>query len=147
MKILVDRFKNNGNTTIDRIYIDGNFECFGLEDEPRKKKVRGETRIPAGTYEIKLRKEGGFHERYSKRFPDFHVGMLHVTNVPGFEYILIHIGNTDEDTAGCLLVGEYPGEGWALINSTKTYENLYRQVAGALLAGEQVFIKYEDNDL
>ena len=146
MNILVDRFKNNGNTTLDRIYIDGNFECFGLEDEPREIKVHGETRIPADTYEIKLRTEGGFHERYSKRFPDFHVGMLHVNNVPGFKYILIHILNTEKETDGCLGVGKGIN-GWRLVNSTDAYKDLYRQVAGALLAGEKVFIKYEDNDI
>jgi hypothetical protein len=145
MRLLVDRFKNNGDTTIGSLSIDDVFECYTLEDEPRTEKVYGETRIPAGTYDIQLRKEGGFHERYKERFPVFHVGMLWVKNVPGFEYILIHCGNTDKDTAGCLLVGESI-DNWTLVNSTKAYENMYKQVASALLAGESVTIEYQDND-
>ena len=80
------------------------FLCYTLEDEYRKDKVKGETRIPAGTYDIILRKVGSFHTKYSEKFKDMHKGMLWVKDVPNFEYILIHIGNTDEDTSGCLLV-------------------------------------------
>lgn len=145
MKLFVDRFTNNGDTTIGKLSIDNIFECFTLEDEPRTEKVYGETRIPAGTYEITLRKEGTFHDRYKERFKTFHVGMLWVRNVPGFEYILIHCGNTDEDTAGCLLVGEQYKD-WALVNSTGAYEHMYKQVAAALLTGEKVTIQYQDND-
>ena len=104
MKIDVDRFISDEDTTISRVMVDGQFICFGLEDEYREEKVVGETRIPAGTYKITLRTEGGFNQRYKKRFPDIHKGMLHIRNVPNFEYILIHCGNTDEHTKGCLLV-------------------------------------------
>ena len=145
MKLLVDRFTSNVKITLGRFEIDGNFECYTLEDGYKKEKVFGETRIPAGEYEITLRKEGLFHERYLKRFPLWHVGMLWVRNVPGFEYILIHCGNTEKDTAGCLLVGKHIS-GWSLINSMEAYENAYKQVAAALLTGEKVTIKYEDND-
>ena len=82
------------------------FLCFTLEDEKRETKVYGETRIPEGTYQIEYRKEGGYHNKYTKRFPNIHRGMLHITNVPNFEYILIHCGNTTEHTHGCLLVGD-----------------------------------------
>ena len=145
MQLKVNRFTNNGDTTLGRLYIDNKFECYTLEDEPRKEKVYGEMRIPAGTYDIQLRKEGGFHERYLKRFPVFHVGMLWVKDVPGFEYILIHCGNTDDDTAGCLLVGESI-DNYTLVNSAKAYENMYKQVAAALLVGEKVTIEYQDSD-
>jgi hypothetical protein len=145
MKLLVDRFTSNKDTTLGKLLIDGNFECYTLEDEYRAKKVFGETRIPAGEYQITLRKEGLFHERYLKRFPLWHVGMLWVRNVPGFEYILIHCGNTDDDTAGCLLLGEKIDK-WTLVNSTGAYENAYKQIAAALLIGEKVTIEYQDND-
>jgi hypothetical protein len=144
MNGLVKRIKNNGDTTIGELYIDGVFECDTLEDEPRKVKVRGETRIPAGTYEIKLRTAGSFHAKYSERFKDIHHGMLHITNVPGFDYILIHCGNTDEDTAGCLLVGE--AQEWILKNSTAAYKKLYLKISGALLKNEKVFITYMDEE-
>lgn len=82
------------------------FLCYTLEDEHRERKVKGETRIPAGEYGITLRTVGGFHIRYSNRFPDIHKGMLWLRDVPNFEFILIHCGNNDEHTAGCILVGE-----------------------------------------
>src|SRR6056300_888421 len=81
------------------------FLSYTLEDEYRKEKVAGETRIPAGTYKITLRTTGGFHGRYEKKYGAMHKGMLWVRDVPGFEYILIHTGNTDEHTSGCLLTG------------------------------------------
>ena len=71
------------------------FLAYTLEDEYRETKEKGETRIPAGTYKIKLRKEGGFHGRYTTKYGSMHKGMLHVQDVPGFDYILIHTGNTD----------------------------------------------------
>ena len=78
------------------------FLAYTLEDEQRDVKVWGETRIPAGTYKLKLREEGGFHNRYLNKYGNtFHKGMIHVQDVPGFEYILWHTGNTDEHTAGC----------------------------------------------
>ena len=102
----------------------------------------GKTRIPAGEYEIKLRTVGGFHERYSQRF-NFHKGMLHLQKVKEFKYILIHIGNTEEDTAGCILVGNYQGGG-AIWESEQAYKRLYRKVLEAIEAGERVVITVED---
>ena len=52
------------------------FLCYTLEDEYRKEKAFGETRIPEGKYKLSLRTEGGFHGRYSKRFEDIHIGMF-----------------------------------------------------------------------
>lgn len=146
MKLLLDRFKSNSDTTLGKLYIDDNFECYILEDEFRTKKVWGETRIPAGTYEIKFRKEGKFHKRYSERFREFHIGMLHLQDVPNFKYVYIHIGNDDDDTAGCLLTGKYIVN-WTLQGSTIAYEHLYKQVAAALLQHEEVTIEIKDNDI
>jgi len=105
--------------------------------------VWGETRIPEGTYKIGLRTEGGHHARYSNKFPNMHLGMLHVLDVPNFEYILIHIGNTDDDTAGCLLVGEEVRKG-AILKSTVAYQKMYIKVARAIERGEPVTITYKD---
>ena len=125
------------------------FLCYTLEDEYRDTKVYSETRIPAGIYNIEFRNEGGFNNKYSKRFSDIHVGMLHITNVPGFEYILIHCGNTDEHTAGCLLVGDSQ-ENNSLVKdgfigkSSQAYKRIYPKIAKALQAGEEVKIEYID---
>ena len=123
------------------------FLAYTLEDEQRDTKVYGETRIPNGTYKLGLRKEGGYNSKYSKRFSDFHIGMLHVLDVPGFEYILIHCGNTDEHTAGCLLVGDsqennqITKDGF-IGKSTQAYRRIYPRIAEAIECGEQVTITY-----
>lgn len=140
MILRIELHEETTDWTISRLLIDGRFACWTLEDEARAKKVPGETRIPAGRYRVVLRTDGGFHERYLKRFgPDFHRGMLHITGVPGFDFILIHIGNTDEDTRGCVLVGERMTPG-ALQGSERAYRQHYPKVAAALLKGEGVWV-------
>ena len=127
------------------------FLCYTLEDEHRKEKVKGETRVPAGTYPITLRTTGGFHGRYVKKYGDMHKGMLWVRNVPNFEYILIHTGNTDEHTAGCLIVGNSQqtnfGDSDGFVgSSTSAYKRIYPSIAKALENGESVSITYVDFD-
>jgi len=152
MKLLCLRFNVSSDSTNGILFykdIDGyDFLSYTLEDEYRAEKVKGETMIPYGTYQIKYRKEGGFNNNYSKRFSDFHRGMLHITNVPGFEYILIHCGNTDEHTSGCLLVGDSQ-ENNNLVSdgfigkSTQAYKRVYNMIADELDRGEKVFIEYK----
>ena len=133
---------------IDGIFKQTKFLAYTLEDEYRSEKVFGETRIPDGTYKLGLRKVGGYHAKYSKRFPHIHIGMLHVLDVPGFEYILIHCGNTDEHTAGCLLVGDsqennqITKDGF-IGKSTQAYKRIYPRIAEAIDCGEGVKITYK----
>ena len=127
------------------------FLCYSLEDEFRNDKVKHETRVPAGTYQIQLRKVGGFNARYAKKYGDFHKGMLHVQDVPGFEYILIHTGNTDEHTSGCLIIGDSQENNQLLKNgfigkSVQAYKRIYTPIATALENGEEVTITYVDYD-
>ncbi len=148
MEILVDRFISDRDTTISRVLIDGKFACFGLEDEYRADKVAGETRIPAGTYDVRLRTEGGHHARYQARFRDMHRGMLHLQDVPNFTWILIHCGNTDNDTDGCLLVGSHaitePGD-MSITSSGAAYKRFYPLVVDSAANGT-LSITYRDND-
>ena len=152
MKLKVVRFSSQEDSTSGLLFLEQNnkleFLCYTLEDEYRKSKVRGETRVPAGVYKIQLRKEGGFHQRYTKKYGSMHKGMLHVTNVPGFEYILIHTGNTDEHTAGCLLLGDTQENNQIKTNgfigkSTQAYKRIYPRIAEALVCGEEVTITYK----
>jgi len=127
------------------------FLCYTLEDEHRDKKVMSETRIPAGTYRITLRTVGGFHGRYSKKYGSMHKGMLWVRDVPGFEYILIHTGNTDEHTAGCLLVGDTQTQNITKKDgfvgaSVTAYKRIYPTIAKALEEGKSVNITYKNFD-
>ena len=126
------------------------FLAYTLEDEWREEKVSAETRIPEGTYDIKLRTTGGFHSLYANKFGDWHKGMLHVQDVPGFEYILIHTGNTDEHTMGCLLVADtsqqnITKEGF-IGASTSAYKRGYPSLAQWLLDGNKLNITYIDYD-
>lgn len=145
MQLLVLRYNSDKEYTDGLLFVDDTFECYTLEDQFQTKKVWGETRIPDGTYTVCLRTEGGFHTRYLNRYgPEFHKGMLHVMDVPGFEFILIHVGNDDDDTAGCLLVGSTADKDKGFIGaSRKAYEDLYPKVAEAILAGEEVKITYK----
>jgi hypothetical protein len=152
MKLEVLRFSSQEDCTNGVLFdVTGErrFLCYTLEDEERNTKVEGETRIPAGTYDVTLRKHGGFHAKYTKRFPDIHRGMLWIRNVPDFEYILIHCGNTDEHTSGCLLVGQtqesnvIKGDGF-VGKSSAAYRQIYPAIAGALEAGDKVTITYTD---
>ena len=125
------------------------FLAYTLEDEQRDEKVMHETRIPSGTYRITLRTVGGFTAKYAKRFKDIHKGMLWVRDVPNFEYILIHCGNTDEHTSGCLLVGKTQTSNKEAKNgligkSTQAYFDVYPPIAEALENGEDVSITYID---
>jgi hypothetical protein len=145
MKIKVQRFLKSDDFTIGKAFIDESFECYILEDEFRSEKVMHETRIPSGTYEIKLREFGGHHDKYKLKFPEFHKGMLWLQGVPKFKDILIHIGNSDEDTSGCLLTGKTADlvKGW-VGQSTQAYIDLYKKVAPELVKGNKVFIEIKD---
>ena len=143
------RFASDDKTTLSTISVDGRFICFALEDRHRTgAKVPGATRIPAGDYAVRLRTVGGFHGRYSRKFADMHRGMLELVGVPNFEYVLIHIGNDEDDTAGCLLTGtsadSQPGN-MSLGNSTGAYKRLYAAVVDAAAAGD-LRISIKDGD-
>jgi hypothetical protein len=72
MHLTVKRFADNGDTTLGILYINGVFECFTVEDEERDVKVKSETRVPEGVYDVNLRAVGGFHNRYSEKYKDIH---------------------------------------------------------------------------
>ena len=118
MKIEVKRIAKRSTYTIGKMYIDGNYFCDTLEDVDRsinqkdsldtikQIKVAGATAIPTGTYKVIVNMS-----------PKFQRNLPRLIDVPGFEGILIHRGNTDKDTAGCILVGENKVVG-KVINST-----------------------------
>ena len=120
-------------------------ECFTVEDEIREVKVAGETAIPRGTYELKLRTEGGMHEKYLRRHLEMHKGMLWLQNVPDFTFVYLHIGNDSAATRGCPLVGRVPntsssGE-FRVYESTAAYRELYPKLAEPIAAGERVVLE------
>lgn len=96
MELALDRYDLTGKRTIGRLSIDRIGFCYTLEDvvRPPGQLVPGETAIPAGRYELTWWDSPHFKQR---------LPML--KDVPGRSYILIHAGNTEVDTAGCILVG------------------------------------------
>ena len=154
MKLKVIRFSSQKDSTSGLLFDVTNetkFLCYTLEDERREEKVMAETRIPAGVYSILLRKEGGFHGRYTKKYGDMHKGMLHVQDVPNFKWILIHTGNTDEHTAGCLILGDSQENNVLMKDgfigrSVQAYKRVYPPIAEALENGEEVTIEYINLD-
>lgn len=102
MKLTVLRHPSHGGATIGKLYIDGAFTCNTLEDEVREVagkpahewKIKGNTAVPSGTYRVTLQNS-----------PRFGLDTLTLLDVPGFDFIRIHAGNTAQDTEGCLLLG------------------------------------------
>ena len=146
MKISVNPYAYNDHSTSSILKVNGEFECFTLEDKFRQdgKKVYGETCIPAGNYKIILRNQGGMNSKYKKRMDlrDFHEGMLWLQDVENFEWIYIHIGNFTSQTLGCILVGNQPNPKRDYVgNSADAYIRLYKKILSARLRGESISIR------
>jgi hypothetical protein len=149
MKIDVVRTQFGIDATNGMMFIDGKFECYTLEDQYQAVKVMHETCIPEGTYKIKFRKVGGFHDRYSARYKNAHYGMLELQDVPDFKYILIHSGNTDEHTSGCILTGNTQqdldlGKDGMIGQSRNAYERMYRKVSVSITISKVNLKKTDD---
>ncbi len=150
MRLELYRYSSQKDSTLGMMFLvdkagKKEFMCYTLEDEYRQNKIYGETRIPAKQYYIELRKEGGYNEKYKKRFKDIHEGMLHITNVPNFNWILIHCGNTDDNTDGCILVGDtsqqnISKEGF-IGNSSECYKRIYPKILRILKSQKNLIIK------
>ena len=139
MKLLLQRVYDTGSETLGKLWLNDNFLCYILEDTYRRKKIMHKTRILAGTYKLKLRNYGGFYKRYIKKFIDIeHTGMIQVMKLLRFTDILIHIGNSKDDTSGCLLVGMDYRQGDKriyLVNSTKAYKKIYPIIRNIITSG------------
>jgi hypothetical protein len=135
MKLISRRKEYGDNYTISELSVNGVYECFILEDTVRPKgvKIFGNTAVPAGTYNVVI----NFSNHFQKLLPE-------LLNVPLFEGIRIHPGNTDVDTEGCLLVGTTWGGGDFIGNSVVAFNHLFPQLQAAIAAGESVTIEIQD---
>lgn len=95
MKILQLRFRYSETEVLSLCIVDNVFQCYILEPK---------NCIPLGIYDLQLRKEGGHHQNYEKKY-DFHKGMIEIKDVPGRKFILYHVGNYYWNTEGCNLTG------------------------------------------
>ena len=119
MNLVSRRFEYSQHYTVSKLTIDNIFECYVLEDVVRAKgvKVMGETAIPSGRYQVVI----DHSEHFGKDLP-------HLLNIPMFEGIRIHSGNTDKDTEGCLLVGTAWGGGDKITNSRVAFDRLFEKL-------------------
>lgn len=135
MKLKLVRTYKGPSYTIGHLYINGKFFCDTLEDidrhltsdmslaEIKKIKVYGKTAIPTGVYKVDMNTVSPkFKTRSWAKVCRGKIPRL--IDVPGFEGVLIHVGNVPEDTLGCILVGENKVKG-KVINSTATFNRLY----------------------
>ena len=147
MELTLKRFSGSDEATLGLLFTEFRFFCYTLEDQFNEPKIPGETRIPAGRYQIKLRDEGGMTKRYGDRY-DFHEGMLHLQDVPGFSWIYLHVGNNDDHSEGCILVGDGQvqniTERGQVTSSVAAYTRLYKRILQALKDNEEVWITVED---
>lgn len=151
MKLLLKRIALRPTYTIGHLFIDGAKFCDTVEDKVRdtnkdgdlldegEGKVYAETAIPYGTYDVTLNVQSPRFR--TKKAYEFCKGFLpRLLNVPHFEGVLIHIGNTANDSGGCILVGENKVVG-GLINSTATFTRLYGRLKAAADRGEKIEIE------
>lgn len=121
MKILVQRVQLLDNCTIGYLYIDGKDSgLVTLEPKVQEPKVMGKTAIPKGVYKVVVDHSAHF----GKDLP-------HILDVPNFEGVRIHSGNTDADTEGCILVGEDWHGGDFIGDSRKAFEFVFEQIKAA----------------
>lgn len=136
MNIQLKRIAKKETYTIGKLYLDGVYFCDTIEDKDRglnqtmsindikKKKVYGETATPTGTYKLVI--------DYSNRFKK---NMAHILNVPGYEGIRIHTGNSAKDSLGCIIVGKNKVVG-KVVESRDTYNQLFPILQKAFKEGE-----------
>jgi len=131
MIIIIKRIFKGPAYTIGKLYIDGKYFCDTLEDTVRKPgvKIPGKTAIPAGKYKIKLTES----LRFGRLMP-------RLENVPGFTGVLIHPGNTAEDTRGCILVGKNLAKG-KVLDSRETFAKLFKLMFVAERGGEDLEVE------
>lgn len=124
------RSKTVSGTTTGRLYLGGTFVCHTLEDAIRDVKIKGETAIPAGTYKIAVT----MSNRFKKPLPL-------LLNVPNYEGIRIHPGNTKEDTEGCILPGTtVSSDGMKVYESRIAFNKLFALIQAAVDKNEPVTI-------
>lgn len=131
MRITLIRIANRPTYCIGKLYIDGKYFCDTIEDTDRglddkmseeeivKYKIKSETAIPTGIYQITIT----YSPKYKKNMPL-------INNVKGYSGIRIHSGNTSKDTEGCLIVGKNKEVG-KVLESRVTYNALYKRLVQA----------------
>lgn len=147
MELTLNRILKTNDYTIGELYVDGAYLCDTIEDRVRslpetcpntpkgkacecKEKVYGKTAVPSGTYKVKL----GYSNRFKRVLPQ-------ILSVPHFLGILIHTGNNNSNTEGCVIVGTWDGktENW-VSNSRVAFNKLMPLLEAATDKKEEITI-------
>lgn len=155
MKLFLDRKYKKSTYTIGKLYIDGVYFCDTLEDKDRglkdtdslatikRIKVAGETAIPRGTYKLRLDRQSPkylYNRSWNEKYKFCNGFLPLIDGIKGFSGCLIHIGNDNGDTAGCVLVGKNTQVG-KVLQSTATFKALYIKLKAAHDKGESINIE------
>lgn len=140
MEITLKRVAKKDTYTIGKLYINGDYFCDTIEDTDRglkqsmdlseivKKKIKTKTAIPTGIYRVTTSVVSNRFGKVKFYVDNCKGGRIpRLLNVPGFDGVLIHAGNTEKDTEGCILLGQnkVPGQ---VINSKETCKAFYQKV-------------------
>lgn len=128
MELTLKRCEFTDASTVGELFVNGAFECYTLEDKVRLVKVKGMTAIPTGRYEVVV----SYSTRFGRALPL-------LLNVPNFEGIRIHAGNTADDTEGCILVGRSKAVDF-VGSSRAALDTLFDKIRQAA-AVEKIFIQ------
>jgi len=137
MRLLLERVQLSSDCTIGSLQVDGDFECWTLEDVVREVKgqpvaswkIPGQTAIPYGTYQIDITMSA----RFKRLLPI-------LLNVPGFDGIRMHPGNVPANTDGCLLPGLDRHTG-SVGRSQLAFDALFAKLRAAKSLGQKIFIE------
>lgn len=116
MKLLLKR-EPHPDYTVGKLYINGVYECFTLEDPVRETKIHGETAIPYGTYNVIINQSA----RFKRELPL-------LLKVKDFAGVRIHAGNTVDQTEGCILTGTMRTKDGKVLNSRIAFEALFKKM-------------------
>ena len=136
MELTLKRIALRSEYTIGKLYVDGEYVCDTIEDTVRdldkdgkfangEVKIPGKTAIPYGRYEITMKVKSPKYSNFTKySWAKKYDGYLpRLLNVPHFDGVLIHVGNSALDSEACVLVGENKVVG-KVINSVNTFRRL-----------------------
>lgn len=146
MRITVNRIHDNKTSTIGYLMIDGEFFCFTLEDEFRATKLRGETRIPEGTYKLLIRKDDTpLTLKHRTAYGPWFKYHIEIGGIKDFTGVYIHAGNDETHTDGCLLLGDTVANHIIqpknpLGASVQAIKRFYERVYPLLEKGQEVLI-------
>jgi hypothetical protein len=147
--VTVLRYLDDGQTSLGLLFLKNRFFAYTLEDTFREDKVAGQTRVPAGTYQLKFNPTlTPLTKNYQKRFPWF-TYHLEIEDIKGFDNVYVHIGNTHQDTQGCILIADgvtTTSPEKMITDSRRAFQRFYQKISALLQVGEKVSIRILDEN-